>query len=65
MKSVAGVDLNEVIASHCEQLGEDNVKSLFFGGHAHTSPAGANLNAEAVVEGLRGMKDCPVCAFMK
>lgn len=63
--NVAFVDLNEIIAVHYEKLGKDKVDALFFGDHTHTSPAGAKLNAEAVVEGLRGLKDCPLCKYLK
>jgi|ERR1019366_1329223 lysophospholipase L1-like esterase len=64
-EGVAFVDLNEVIARHYEKLGEEKVKSLFFGDHTHTSPAGGKLNADSVVEGLRGLKDCPLCKYLK
>jgi lysophospholipase L1-like esterase len=64
-EGVPFVDLNELIASRYEKLGEEKVQSLFFGDHTHTSPAGAKLNAESVVEGLRGLKDCPLCKFLK
>jgi lysophospholipase L1-like esterase len=63
-EGVAFVDLNELIASRYEKLGEEKVKGLFFGDHTHTSPAGAKLNAESVVEGLRGLKDCPLCKYL-
>src|SRR5262245_14961861 len=62
--SVAFVDLNEIIAVHYEKLGQKVVDPLFFGDHTHTSPAGAKLNAECVVEGLRGLKDCALCKYL-
>lgn len=61
---VVFVDLNEIIASHYEKLGKEKVDPLFFGDHTHTSPAGARLNAECVIEGLRGLKDCALCTFL-
>jgi lysophospholipase L1-like esterase len=56
------IDLNEIVARHYDQLGQEKVKSEFFGptDHTHTTPAGAELNAECVVEGIRGLKDCPL-----
>jgi hypothetical protein len=32
--------------------------------HTHTTPAGAQLNAASVVEGLRALKNCPLAAFL-
>jgi rhamnogalacturonan acetylesterase len=62
---VAFVDLNELIAARYEKLGEEKVKDLFFGDHTHTNPAGARLNAEVVVEGLQGLKECALCRYLK
>lgn len=59
------LDSNDLIASQYEKLGEDKVKSLFFGDHTHTSPSGAMLNADIVVEGLRAMKDCALAKYLK
>jgi lysophospholipase L1-like esterase len=64
-ESVPFVDLNEIIAVHYEKLGKEKVDPLFFGDHTHTSPPGAKLNAECVVEGLRGLKDCSLCKYLK
>ncbi len=64
-ENVAFVDLNDIIARHYETLGPDKVKAAYFpGDHTHTSPEGAELNAACVVEGLRALKDCPLCAFL-
>lgn len=63
--SVPFVDLNEIIAVHYEKLGKEKVDALFFGDHTHTSPAGAKFNAECVIEGLRGLKDCELCKLLK
>jgi lysophospholipase L1-like esterase len=61
----AFVDLNELVAAGYEKLGEEKVKALFSGDHTHTSPAGASINADKVVEGLRGLKECPLCRYLK
>jgi len=50
---------------HYEKLSKEKVDALFFGDHTHTSPTGATLNAGAVVEGLRGLKDCALCKYLK
>jgi len=59
------VDLNEIIALRYEALGPEKVKTLYFGvDHTHTTPAGAEVNAASVVEGLRGLKECPLRAYL-
>ena len=58
------VDLNAIIADKYDALGADKVKAFFPGDHTHTSPQGAEMNAGAVVEGLRMLKDCPLVAFL-
>jgi rhamnogalacturonan acetylesterase len=60
------VDLNEIIARHYEQEGPEKVGAEYFtaADHTHTTPAGARLNAEAVVEGLRELKDAPLDRFL-
>ena len=32
--------------------------------NTHTSPAGADLNAACVVEGIRALKDCPLSKYL-
>ena len=59
------IDLNAIIANHYDQLGQEKVtKDFFVTEHTHTSLAGAKLNAQCVVEGLRGLKDCPLTAYL-
>ena len=53
------VDLNTIAANRYDALGEEKA-AAFFADHQHTTKAGARLNAEAVVEGLRQLKDCPL-----
>ena len=52
------VDLNEIIARHYEKEGQEKVAGTYFTtiDHTHTTPAGARLNASAVVEGLRKLR---------
>jgi len=61
------IDLNEIIAKHYEQEGQKKVQEEYFGAtdHTHTTLAGAQLNAVCVVEGLRGLKDCPLSTSLK
>ena len=58
-KHVAFVDLNEIIAKHYDALGEAKVESLFADPHTHTGRTGAELNAEAVVAGLKALAKDP------
>jgi rhamnogalacturonan endolyase len=51
------VDVTTLIADRYEQMGEDAVKALFPRDHTHTSNEGAKLNAELVVNGLKGLRD--------
>lgn len=63
---VAFVDLNEIVARKYEALGPEKVKELYFlEDHTHTTPAGAQLNAASIVEGLRALKSCPLTAFLQ
>ena len=50
------IDLTGLIADRYEKLGAEKVKELFGPDHTHTSPAGAELNASLVVEGIKANK---------
>jgi lysophospholipase L1-like esterase len=63
-EGVAFVDLNEIVARHYEELGQEKVNNLFADEHTHTNPEGAKLNAQCVVEGLRALKDCPLAKYL-
>jgi lysophospholipase L1-like esterase len=57
------LDLNEIIAQKYEQIGRDKVTAEYFKtDHTHTTVAGAELNAQCVVEGL---KQIPACTLSK
>jgi len=62
---VGFVDLNEIIAAKYDALGAEKVEPLFGDEHTHTSRAGAELNADCVVEGLRRLKNATVVGWMK
>ncbi|HWI57662.1 MAG TPA: rhamnogalacturonan acetylesterase [Bacillota bacterium] len=63
-EGVAFVDLNDIVAGHYEQLGQEKVNALFADDHTHTSPEGAKLNAQCVVEGLRRLQDCALTKYL-
>jgi lysophospholipase L1-like esterase len=52
------VDLNGIIAARYEKDGQEKVAATYFTtvDHTHTTPAGAELNAASVVEGLKKLK---------
>jgi lysophospholipase L1-like esterase len=61
------IDLNELIATRYEQMGQDRVTAICFppNEHTHTSAVGAQINAACVVEGLKALKDCPLTAYLQ
>jgi lysophospholipase L1-like esterase len=64
-EGVAFVDLNDIVARHYEELGQDKVNMLFADEHTHTNPEGAELNARCVVEGLRVLAGCQVAKYLQ
>src|SRR5215831_5746439 len=58
------IDHMKLIADRYEQLGEEKVKALFGPDHTHTSPAGAELNAALVVEGLKALPKLPFKSYL-
>jgi lysophospholipase L1-like esterase len=58
------IDLNQIVATHYDEMGQEKVKPLFPMEHTHTSPEGAELNARCVVEGIKGLKDCPLRNYL-
>jgi len=54
------IDLNEITARKYDALGEAKVEPLFGDPHTHTTLAGAIINAEGVVEGLKALPKDPV-----
>jgi len=64
-ESAPFLDLNEIIAERYDALGPEKVEPLFADPHTHTSRAGAELNAECVIEALKRLKDDPLAAYLK
>ena len=54
--NAAYIDLNEIVALEFERLGPDNVAPLFGDARTHSTPAGALLNAQLVISGIRALK---------
>ncbi len=66
-ESVPFIHLNKIVMSHFAGMTPADVKAKYFttADNTHTSPAGAKLNAECVVEGLKGLKDCPLASYLR
>jgi lysophospholipase L1-like esterase len=57
---VGFIDLNEITARKYDALGEAAVEPLFGDPHTHTTAAGATMNAESVVAGLKALPHDPL-----
>ncbi len=54
------IDLNEITAEKYDAMGPAAVEPLFGDPHTHTTVAGAVMNAESVVAGLKALPNDPV-----
>ncbi len=64
-ENIPFVNLNAIVADKYDVLGFPKVKAAYFpGDHTHTSPAGAELNAESVVQGLKALPNDPVAPYL-
>jgi rhamnogalacturonan acetylesterase len=66
-EGVSFINLNGIIADRYEAMGQAKVTALCFppNERTHTGPVGAQLNAEAVVEGLKSLDACPLVPYLK
>lgn len=62
-EGVPFIDLNEIIAARYDEMGPDKVNPLFGDEHTHTTRAGAELNAECVIAGLKALKSDPLAPY--
>jgi len=58
------VDLQEIVARQYDRLGPATVDPFFADPHTHTSLAGAELNAAALIAGLKGLASDPVESYL-
>ena len=58
------VDLNAITADKYDKFGPEETKKFFPGDHTHTNPAGADVNAQSVVEGVRANKAIPLNKYL-
>jgi lysophospholipase L1-like esterase len=59
------VNLNKITADKYDAWGPEKVKEFFPTEHTHTSPEGARINAESVVEGIKQIKDCSLNKYIR
>jgi lysophospholipase L1-like esterase len=59
------IPLNHIIADAYDSIGSAGVTAFFPGDHTHTNEAGARLNAQCVVKGIRELAGCPLQQFLK
>ncbi|WP_440133806.1 rhamnogalacturonan acetylesterase [Chitinophaga sancti] len=66
-EGVAFIDLNALVADVYDQEGETKVASTYFGSkdHTHTIEAGARLNAQEVVIGIKGLRKLRLNKYLK
>jgi len=57
------IDLNTLAANNYDALGQRTAAS-YFADNQHTTKAGAKLNADAVIAGLRQLKNCPLANYL-
>lgn len=59
------IDLNDLISTKYESLGQDAVKAFFPGDHTHTNVDGAKLNAQTVIDELKKINPGNLNKYMK
>lgn len=59
------VDLNRLIAERYDALGPERVNPLFGDPQTHTTAAGADLNAQCVIAGLKSLPDDPLAPYLR
>jgi rhamnogalacturonan acetylesterase len=59
------IDLNDIVATKYEALGQDAMKAFFPGDHTHTDINGAKLNAQTVIDELKKLNPGKLNKYMK
>jgi lysophospholipase L1-like esterase len=63
-EKIAFVDHCLITAELYEKMGRDAVAKLFIQDHTHTTTAGAVLNAETFITGLKALKEMPLVNYL-
>ena len=66
-EKVAFINLNQLTLRRYAELTPAEIKAKYFtpADGTHTSPAGAEVNVQSVLEGLRQLPACPLASFLK
>jgi lysophospholipase L1-like esterase len=64
-EGVTFVDLNEITAAKYDKMTHEQVFALFGTDHTHTNKAGATINAESFVEGLKMQPNVALNNYLK
>lgn len=59
------IDLNDMVIKKYQEMGSEKVKAFFPKDHTHTNEAGAILNAELVMKGIKKLKGCELKNYIK
>jgi lysophospholipase L1-like esterase len=64
-QGVPMVDMNSIVADKYEQMSQDKIPALYSTTDTtHSSPAGADFNASAIVSGLKALKGNPLGPYL-
>jgi len=58
------IDMNNLSADKMEKWGPDSVNKIFAADHTHTLPAGAHMNAQSVVDGIKADPKNPLNKYL-
>ncbi len=66
-QKVPFINLNQITMSNYAHMTPQEIKEKYFtaADNTHTSPAGAEVNAQSVVAGLRRLTNCPLAGYLK
>ncbi|MDF2552349.1 MAG: rhamnogalacturonan acetylesterase [Chryseobacterium sp.] len=59
------IDLNDMVITKYQEMGSEKVKAFFPKDHTHTNKAGAMLNAELVIKGIKKLKGSELKKYIK
>lgn len=65
-EKVPFINLNKITMSHYAGMTPEEIKQKYFtpADNTHTSLAGAELNAQSVIDGLSQLKNCPLADYL-
>lgn len=64
-EGISFIDLNELVATEYEKLGEENVKTFFPADHTHTNREGALINRDIVISQLKQLNPAGISNYLR